>query len=52
VQQFMQVSAKGKVPILLWHGGGLASVTWETTPDGRSGFDERRAGLVALGMAQ
>ena len=22
-------------PILMWHGGGLTGVTWETTPDGR-----------------
>ena len=21
-------------PILMWHGGGLTGVTWETTPDG------------------
>ncbi len=40
VQQFSQVSPKGKVPILLWHGGGLTGVTWETTPDGRSGWHE------------
>ena len=26
-------------PILMWHGGGLTGVTWETTPDGREGFD-------------
>ena len=26
-------------PILMWHGGGLPGVTWETTPDGREGFD-------------
>ena len=23
----------------MWHGGGLTGVTWETTPDGREGFD-------------
>lgn len=28
-----------KYPILMWHGGGLTGVTWETTPDGREGFD-------------
>ncbi len=40
VQQFSLVSPKGKVPILLWHGGGLTGVTWEVTPDGRSGWHE------------
>jgi hypothetical protein len=40
VQEFLQVAPKGKVPILLWHGGGLTGVTWETTPDGRSGWHE------------
>ena len=29
---------KAKVPILLWHGGGLTGVTWETKPDGRPGW--------------
>jgi len=24
--------------MLLWHGGGLTGVTWETTPDGREGW--------------
>jgi hypothetical protein len=24
----------------MWHGGGLTGVTWETTPDGRSGWHE------------
>lgn len=28
-----------KYPILMWHGGGLTGITWETTPDGREGFD-------------
>jgi hypothetical protein len=23
---------------LLWHGGGLTGVTYETTPDGRDGW--------------
>ena len=30
---------KGKVPLLLWHGGGLAGVTWETKPDGKPGWE-------------
>jgi pimeloyl-ACP methyl ester carboxylesterase len=28
-----------KLPIVMWHGGGLSGRTWETTPDaGRDGF--------------
>lgn len=26
-------------PVLMWHGGGLSGVTYETTPDGREGWD-------------
>ena len=29
---------KGKLPLLMWHGGGLTGVTYETTPDGREGW--------------
>ena len=29
---------KGKLPLLLWHGGGLSGVTYETKPDGRDGW--------------
>ncbi|MCJ2072433.1 esterase [Methylobacterium sp. J-030] len=29
---------KAKYPLLLWHGGGLTGATWESTPDGRSGW--------------
>lgn len=25
-------------PVLLWHGGGLTGATWESTPDGRPGW--------------
>ena len=25
-------------PLLLWHGGGMSGVNWETTPDGRPGW--------------
>jgi hypothetical protein len=31
------VNAK-KLPLVLWHGIGQFSKTWETTPDGREGF--------------
>ncbi len=27
-----------KLPMVMWHGGGQFSKTWETTPDGRDGF--------------
>lgn len=29
---------EARYPLLLWHGGGLTGVTWETTPDGRPGW--------------
>ncbi|MCR0982374.1 alpha/beta fold hydrolase [Roseomonas populi] len=29
---------RGRFPLLMWHGGGLTGVTWETTPDGREGW--------------
>jgi hypothetical protein len=38
VQYFLTQSRKGKVPLLMWHGGGLTGVTYETTPDGREGW--------------
>lgn len=40
VQHFALASPRAKYPLLLWHGGGLTGVTWETTPDGRSGWHE------------
>jgi hypothetical protein len=27
-----------KYPLVMWHGGGQFSRTWETTPDGRDGY--------------
>jgi hypothetical protein len=38
VQYFLPKARKGKLPLLLWHGGGLTGVTYETTPDGREGW--------------
>ena len=35
VQYFLPKNRKGKLPLLMWHGGGLTGVTYETTPDGR-----------------
>src|SRR4030095_1745454 len=32
---------KARYPLLLWHGGGLTGVTWETKPAGQPG----RAGV-------
>jgi hypothetical protein len=38
VQYFLPKNKKGKYPLLMWHGGGLTGVTYETTPDGRDGW--------------
>ena len=38
VQYFLPADQHGTVPMLMWHGGGLTGVTWETTPDGREGW--------------
>ena len=36
---FCQVPANARrLPLVLWHGIGQFSKTWETTPDGREGF--------------
>ena len=36
---FYQIPVKArKLPLVLWHGIGQFSKTWETTPDGREGF--------------
>src|SRR5256885_1108353 len=40
-----------KLPLVMWHGIGQFSKTWETTPDGREGFQNiflRRAFAVYL----
>jgi pimeloyl-ACP methyl ester carboxylesterase len=38
VQYFLPANETGAYPLLLWHGGGLTGVTYETTPDGREGW--------------
>src|SRR5882672_12037019 len=39
--QFVKLAQpKAKVPILMWHGGGLTGVTWETKPDGKPGWQQ------------
>lgn len=36
---FYQIPANArKLPLVLWHGYGQSSKTWETTPDGREGY--------------
>jgi pimeloyl-ACP methyl ester carboxylesterase len=37
-QYFVPAPERGAVPILMWHGGGLTGVTYESTPDGREGW--------------
>src|ERR1044071_2199495 len=37
-QYFLPKNRKGKYPLLMWHGGGLTGVTYESTPDGREGW--------------
>jgi pimeloyl-ACP methyl ester carboxylesterase len=39
--QFIRLSApKARYPLLMWHGGGLSGVTWETKPDGKPGWQQ------------
>src|SRR5690606_11946088 len=38
VQYFVPEPLRGRLPLLLWHGGGMTGVNWETTPDGREGW--------------
>jgi hypothetical protein len=38
VQYFIPKNPRGSLPLLMWHGGGLTGVTYETTPDGREGW--------------
>jgi len=38
VQYFIPADQKSKHPLLMWHGGGLTGVTWETKPDGNPGW--------------
>ena len=37
-QYFLVANRKGKLPLLMWHGGGLSGVTYETKPDGKPGW--------------
>jgi pimeloyl-ACP methyl ester carboxylesterase len=38
VQYLIPSDRKAKYPLLMWHGGGLTGVTWETKPDGKPGW--------------
>ncbi|UHL66294.1 hypothetical protein LSG25_09245 [Paralcaligenes sp. KSB-10] len=38
VQYFHPEQRNGKGPLVLWHGGGMTGVVWESTPDGRDGW--------------
>ena len=40
VQYIKQANPKGKYPMLMWHGGGLSGVTWESKPDGQPGWQQ------------
>jgi hypothetical protein len=37
-QYFLVQNRTGKVPLLMWHGGGLTAATYETKPDGNPGW--------------
>ncbi len=50
---FYQVPAHARrLPLVMWHGTGQFSKTWETTPDGREGYQtiflRRRFGVYLL----
>ncbi len=38
VQYVRLAEPKARSPLLMWHGGGLTGVTWETKPDGKPGW--------------
>lgn len=40
VQYVKLAQPTAPLPILLWHGGGLSGVTWETKPDGGPGWQQ------------
>ena len=37
-QYFLVQNRRGKLPLLMWHGGGLTGATYETKPDGSPGW--------------
>ena len=38
VQYVKLAKPQARYPMLMWHGGGLTGVTYESTPDGREGW--------------
>lgn len=50
VQYVRLAKPRGTHPLMLWHGGGMSGVNWETTPDGRPGWQMffLRAGFDVL----
>lgn len=38
VQYFVPKTKRAQLPMLLWHGGSLTGVSYESTPDGREGW--------------
>jgi pimeloyl-ACP methyl ester carboxylesterase len=40
VEYLVPKGGGGKVPVVMLHGGGLSGKSYETTPDGRMGWDE------------
>lgn len=38
VQYVRLAEPVSSLPLLMWHGGGMTGVNWETTPDGRPGW--------------
>lgn len=38
VQFVRLLSPRSSAPLLLWHGGGMTGACWESTPDGRPGW--------------
>lgn len=47
VQYVRLAKPRGPYPLLMWHGGGMTGANWETTADGRPGWQSffLRAGL-------
>ncbi|MDH5858855.1 alpha/beta fold hydrolase [Lampropedia aestuarii] len=40
VQYYWPETPEHTTPLFLWHGGGLTGACWETTPDGRTGWQQ------------
>lgn len=50
-----QIPPKARdLPLVMWHGGGQFSKTWETTPDGREGYQNifLRRGFAVYNLDQ